>query len=207
MFTLDRTFSRHATPRHGSPNTFLTYHRNFLRVAGRLSDILSCTLVYSLQYFWQASLMVSLSLAFVITGLTRTVFVRTRSIHIMLVPPQLDLQEASLLTTLVSGKTRMSHLLALDILLLRLRRGCSGCNPAKTPLRPRTGTWIRGRRPNPLVYHRFRRRFTSTVIRTLRFCSPRHPAVCSCFVLATRRETPINALSRQSLCPTQKRMG
>jgi len=119
----------------------------------------------------------SLRLAFVTTGLTHTVFVRTRSIH-TLVLPQLDHQETFLPMTLASGKTRMSHPPVLDALSSGRRR----CNPAdlKMPLlRPRNRTWIRNRHRSRLAFLQLRQRFSSTTRRILRFCYLRCLAVCS----------------------------
>ena len=50
--------------------------------------------------------------------------------------------------------------------------------PAKTPLRPRSDTWIRDRRPSRPARPRFGPRSTSRTTRTLPSCSPRRLAVC-----------------------------
>jgi hypothetical protein len=118
--------------------------------------------------------MVSLSLAFVIIGLTRTAFVRTRSTH-TLVPRQLDLQKTSLPLPLVSPRTQTSLLLVPGA----LNSGRARCNPGKTPLAPRNRTWTRDRHQSRLANPRLRQQSSLQTRITLRFYSLRHLAVGS----------------------------
>jgi hypothetical protein len=118
--------------------------------------------------------MVSLSLAFVIIGLTRTAFVRTRSTH-TLVPRQLDLRKTSLPLPLVSLKVQISLLLVLGA----LNSGRARCNPGKAPLAPRNRTWTRDRHQSRLANPRLRQQSSLQTRKTLRFYSLRPLAVCS----------------------------
>lgn len=137
-------------------------------VAGRLLYS-SCALLYLLHYFCRASSIVSLSLAFVIIGLTRTAFVRTRSTH-TLVPWQLDLRKTSLPP--VSLKAQISPLLVLGA----LNSGRARCNPGKTPLAPRNRTWTRDRHQSQLASPRLRQQSSLQTRMCLRFYSLRHLA-------------------------------
>ena len=150
------------------PSSFKHYS-----VAGRLIYS-SCALLYLLHCFCRASSIVSLSLAFVIIGLTRTAFVRTRSTH-TLVPQQLDLRKTSLPLPLVSLKAQISLLLVLGA----LNSGRARCNPGKTPLAPRNRTWTRGRHQSRLANPRLRQQSSLQPRITLRFYSLRRLAVCS----------------------------
>ena len=139
-------------------------------------DYLLCIILYLLHCFWQASSMVSLSQAFVITGLTRTAFVRTRFIH-TLVPPQLDLQKSSLPLPLDSLKTQISRL--LRVVLGALSSARARCNPAKTPLAPQSRAWTRDRPQTRLGSPRSRQQSSLQTRMTFRFYSLRGLAVCS----------------------------
>jgi hypothetical protein len=143
------------------------------QVAGRLLYS-SCSLLYLLRCFYRASSIASLSLAFVIIGLTRTTFVRTRSTH-TLVRLQLDLRKTFLPLPLVSLKTQISLLLVLGA----LNSGRARCNPGKTPLAPRNKTWTRDRHRSRLANPRLRQQSSLQARMTLRFYSLRHLAVCS----------------------------
>jgi hypothetical protein len=142
-------------------------------VAGRLLYS-SCALLYLLHCFYRASSIVWLSLAFVIIGLTRTAFVRTRSTH-SLVPRRLDLRETSLTLLLVFPRAQIYLLPVLGA----LNFGRAHCNPGKTPLGPRNRTWTRDRHQSRLANPRLRQQFSLQARMTLRFYYLRHLAVCS----------------------------
>lgn len=143
-------------------------------VAGRLLYP-SCALLYLLHCFYRASSIVLLSLAFVITGLTHTAFVQTRSTH-TLVPRQSELRKTSLLLSVVVPlKARPSLLLVLGA----LNSGRARCNLGKTPLAPRNRTWTRDLHQSQLASPQSRLQSSSQTRMTLHFCSLRHLAVCS----------------------------